>query len=268
MTKSIINIISEYLGFDSDTTIKISKNAQTSYRRYLISKKKGGYRTIFHPSKQTKALQYAFIETILNKLDVHECAAAYIRGRLSPLLVNATKHSSLSFSIRLDFADFFPSISPKDLIRVIKMKEEYKDINNKDEQFLTDSLFIRIPGGKQGLAIGAPSSPIISNAVMYLIDKKITKLALSISPESVYTRYADDIVFSTNNKGGCSEFFDGVKDILAKSSSPKLTLNSAKTFFASRGTRRVVTGLYICPDGQVSLGRKNKRYIKKLLFGS
>ena len=34
----------------------------------------------------------------------------------------------------------------------------------------------------------------------------------------------------------------------------------------SRGTKRVVTGIVICPNAEVSLGRKNKKYVKKLIF--
>ena len=234
---------------------------------YIILRKRGGGdRTIFHPSKFTKSLQYAIIETILRELPVHRSAAGYIRGIKSPLLRNAERHSKFRYSVRIDFEDFFPSICPNDLIDIVKSSEKFKDISGEDEQFLTKSLFVRYPTGHIGLAIGAPSSPIISNIIMFSLDEKISKLAISTSMDSVYTRYADDIVFSTNDSGACRRFLDGVDDLVKNIKSPNLKINTKKTVLTSRGTKRVITGLYICPNGEVSIGRKNKRYVRKLLL--
>jgi len=54
--------------------------------------------------------------------------------------------------------------------------------------------------------------------------------------------------------------------LLEETISPKLKINNDKTLYTSRGTRRTITGLFVTPDGEVSLGRKNKRYVKKLIF--
>lgn len=266
MTNIIIDTISEYLGFEKNIAIVSANKAPTSYKRYFISKKRGGKRAIFHPSKLTKSLQYAFIETILSELPVHHCAAAYVRGVKSPLLKNAKEHSVYPYSVRIDFTDFFPSITPNDLIVIIKKTVKYKNISDEDETFIANALFVTQPRGHLGLAIGAPSSPIISNIVMFEVDEKLTKLSAAISSDSVYTRYADDIVFSTAQKGNCALFFSGCKDVINRITSPKLAINSKKTSFSSKGNRRVITGLYICPSGDVSIGRINKRYIRKLLF--
>ncbi len=265
MNKMILELISAYIGFSPEVTMQLSRNAHKTYRTYLIPKKKGGNRLIFHPSKYTKSLQYAFIETILNQLPVHPYAAAYIRGLKSPLLANAAKHSCYSYTVRIDIKDFFPSIRPTDLINVLHQTTTFNEINSHDQDFLTRSLFVKYRDGKLGLAIGAPSSPVISNIVMFHLDEKICELAMSISSDSIYTRYADDIVFSSNKKGACKDFHDGIKKILKDNASPKLIINKTKTVFTSRGTKRVITGLHICPDGLISIGRKNKRYIKKLL---
>jgi len=266
MDNILINRVAKYLGFKESVVIHSAYNAQESYKQYYIPKKKGGRREIFHPSKLTKSLQYACIETILSELPVHDCAAAYRRGIPSPLLVNAKKHSEYPYSVKIDFTDFFPSIKPPDLINLVKSIDKFKNITKEDESFLTNALFVRMNGWDICLAIGAPSSPIISNAVMYSLDEKLARLSFSISSKSVYSRYADDIVFSTSKKGGCAEFFTGCNEIIAKTNAPKLFINSKKTFFASCRGRRVVTGLFICPDKSVSIGRKNKRKIRSFLF--
>ena len=266
MSDSIIDIIASYLGIPPYEVKQLSLNAHKTYKRYFIPKKKGGQRAIFHPSKQTKTLQYAFIETVLSKLPVHQASAAYIRGVKSPLLINATKHSSYPYSVRIDFKDFFPSIVPSDLIKIINDAGILSKIADEDETFISKSLFVKYPDGNIGLAIGAPSSPNISNIIMFSLDEKFTALAMSIYPESIYTRYADDIFFSSNKTGACKDFEIKIEAILKSIDSPNLKVNRKKTTFTSRGTKRVVTGLYICPDGQVSIGRRNKRYIKKLIF--
>jgi RNA-directed DNA polymerase len=101
---------------------------------------------------------------------------------------------------------------------------------------------------------------------MYELDNKINRLAHNIDRKSVYTRYADDIVFSSDVKRTCKIFYNKLESLFAVTASPKLTINKLKTNFCSRKNRRIVTGLVICPDGKISLGRKNKRYIRKLLL--
>ena len=118
-------------------------------------------------------------------MPVHSSAAAYIRGVKTPLLVNAEKHSRYPYTLRIDFTDFFPSITPNDLIEIVRDTEKYKNITGEDEEYIANSLFVRSPSGHVGLAIGAPSSPLISNIVMYRIDEELIKLASTISPNSV-----------------------------------------------------------------------------------
>jgi hypothetical protein len=67
-------------------------------------------------------------------------------------------------------------------------------------------------------------------------------------------------------KGGCDKFVIKLDKLLKRNKSPGLSINSKKTIFSSRGSKRLITGLYICPNGDISIGRKNKRYIKKLIY--
>lgn len=260
----LIDMITSYLCCDKEELILLSKKAPVTYRRYKIPKKKGGQRIIHHPSKQTKMLQYALMETFLEKLPIHSCAVAYKRGIKSPLSMNANIHAKYRYSIRIDLSDYFHSISSQDLLNQIQ-KNDIK-ISEEDKTFITNCLFIKLPCNRKVLAIGAPSSPVVSNIVMYELDESINKIAREISSQSDYTRYADDIIFSTNIKGGCRCFLKHLREILTKTISPHLEINEDKTIVTSRGGRRVVTGVFIRPDGGISIGRKNKRYIRKLLF--
>ena len=260
----LIDIVSVYIGHTRKETLQTSTKAPKTYKRYKIPKKKSGFRTIHHPSRQTKALQYALIETFLSGFPVHNCAAAYRRNIRSPLFRNANLHAKYSYSVRVDFSDFFHSISPSDLF--VQAGNNGFELSTEAKNFIENCLFIGVLGRRKGLAIGAPSSPCVSNIAMYTLDERITGLAGNISGPSIYTRYADDIIFSTNTKGACNTFFDSLCALISSTTSPRLAINTSKTVFGSRASRRVVTGLVVQPDGGVSLGRKNKRYIRKLLF--
>lgn len=264
MNKSLIDIVAGYLGYTREETLQLSERAPKTYRRYTIPKKKGGRRTIHHPSKQTKALQYALMETFLSRLTIHSCAAAYRRNIGSPLLKNAILHAHYSYSVRVDFSDFFHSISPADLFN--QVNNNGINLSTADKEFIKDCLFIRVPNERKGLAIGAPSSPIVSNIVMYSLDEQIRAITNVISNQAAYSRYADDIFFSINLRGGCQSFYHSLRELISNTNSPRLAINNRKTMFSSRASRRVVTGLFIRPDGGTSIGRRNKRYIRKLLF--
>jgi len=257
-------VAAAYLGLDEAEILTVARKAPKTYRRYLVPKRNGtGMRAIFHPSKETKALQYALLETVLPTLPVHEAAAGYVRGRRSPLLRNARAHSTFRFTVRLDFRDFFPSIVPDDLLDRLVVLDEWSALDEDDRQFITDALFIEFRS-KRFLAIGAPSSPMISNAVMHGLDAHLE--AFASENNDVYTRYADDMLYSTNEKGQCRTFAERVATEISEMDSPHLLLNDEKTLYMSRGTRRAVTGLIVTPEGGVSVGRARKRYLRGLIY--
>lgn len=101
---------------------------------------------------------------------------------------------------------------------------------------------------------------------MFELDELLAREALKVDSNSLYTRYADDIVFSTSKKNGCKDFLKKLKSVLINYNHPKLTINSSKTKFMSRKSKRMVTGLIITPQGKVSIGRENKEFIKMLLY--
>lgn len=264
MKKSLIEIAAFFLGFSVNEVVDLSRKAPLSYFRFEIPKKNGGMRAIFHPSKETKALQYALIETLLRNLKVHSSAIAYIPGKKSPLKINALMHCPYKYSVRIDFQNFFPSIRPNDLVPIIE--QEYGALSSQEIDFLSNSLFVRFKGGSKGLAIGAPSSPWICNIIMNKLDEEIKRVANQLSSDSIYTRYADDLVFSTNVRGVCREFAMQVKLLLQRTQSPMLKINLQKTVFLSRKNKRMVTGIILDSAGAISLGRNNKRYVRKLIF--
>lgn len=256
----IIDLLSEFCCLPKQTIIEIIKKANNNYRMYYILKKnKRSYRQIFHPALETKMLQYGLIDIYLKKIKIHEAATAYRNGKGSPILKNAIQHVKYPYSIHIDFKDFFPSIKPADLISILINSFSFSD---EDINVLEKLLFIRY-GGRIFLAIGSPSSPIISNIIMYNIDEQLYKMAETY--KGVYTRYADDIWFSAYEKESCIEFLSKIKLILKATIRPSLKINDEKTRFCSRKRSRIITGVCITPDGKAVLPRGKKRYIRSLL---
>lgn len=264
--KALVDRVSDYLGLPPQEVANIAARAPTSYRLYAIPKKKGGQRIIFHPARTTKAIQYALFELLLKHLPVHEAAVGYIRGLRSPTRHNAERHAKYAYSIRLDIQDFFPSLQPRDLTHAFTtyLADPTRILSTADYKFLERALFVKYPRASVGLAVGAPSSPALSNALMHEIDKALSDYANTL--EGLYTRYADDLVFSSDRKGACKQFQSALQKHLRETKHPRLRLNRKKTVLMSRGTRRAITGLIVTPTGVISLGRQQKRYVRKLLF--
>jgi len=263
----IIKLLSEYLGFTERMLLNIENKAPYCYREYMIPKKSGGKRLISQPTDEVKAVQYALTDLIFNKLPIHKRAMAYQVGRNSPIQENARQHVDFPYSLRLDFEDFFNSILPEDLSCVIKNDKIFNEsgFTKDDLNFISRICFRRKNHQQLGLAIGAPSSPAISNVVMFRIDENINKKIKSWRHRCIYTRYSDDIVYSSAKKGDCDDFYSFFKNYIESVDNPNLKINESKTAFMSRGTKRKITGLIITPDGNISIGRKQKKYIKKLV---
>jgi RNA-directed DNA polymerase len=110
------------------------------------------------------------------------------------------------------------------------------------------------------LSIGAPSSPMVSNILLYRFDLAIEGLCAGMGV--IYTRYADDLTFSTNRTDVLQRIEKQIPKICTALGSPRLFLNRQKTVYASKRGSRRVTGLVLSNDGLVSIGRDKKRGIR------
>ncbi|MEZ9303140.1 retron St85 family RNA-directed DNA polymerase [Vibrio breoganii] len=239
--------------------------ARSHVKIFHIEKKSGGSREIFHPSKKLKTIQYWLIHSVFSQIPVHDASMAY-RNDIS-ILDNARKHRSNRFFLKMDLKDFFPSISFNDFIPILrdwhaKAKPNWV-LDEEAEHLIKKVCFYK----NDCLAIGYPSSPTISNIVMRDFDSKVSTL---ISAEKygkvVYTRYADDLVFSTEKKGVCSEIKKELQTLIQATTSPNIKVNNLKTKLgSSTGGTASVTGLKICSDGHITIHRKQKDHIRLLL---
>ena len=265
MSNVILSRLSKKLLLNESDLWKFLSSAPHRYKKYRIEKRNGkGFREIAQPSKELKFVQNTVINNfeLFSSLPIHNAAKAY-RKNLN-IKDNAEAHKSNSYLLKMDFSNFFPSIRPSDLISHIE-KFGKIELNNLDKQVVSKLFFYdKYRNSNLVLSIGAPTSPYISNTVMYDFDGLVEEFCKK--NEIVYTRYADDLTFSTSKKGVLFEIPEFIELALKDIAYPKLSINVDKTVFLSKRNNRHITGLVVSNEGGVSIGRKKKRYIKSLVY--
>lgn len=256
MSKLLPILVTE-TGLGEHDVLAIVRNAPVRYKTYPIQKRNGGERLISQPARELKALQRVLAENFLSQLPVHRAATAY-RPSIS-IRHNAATHAQNGPILKFDFKDFFPSITSHDWRSYCQKKSLFVDPD--DIWISTNIFFHRAPGSRKlRLAIGAPSSPSLSNVLMNDFDTTIAEL---VGKDKVtYTRYADDLTFSAKRTGFLTGVEKSLRRVLREIESPSLTLNPSKTVLATTKYKRVVTGLVLTNDRTVSLGHERKRRIR------
>ena len=234
----------------------LARSAPYRYKVYEIKKRTPGKtRVIAQPAREVKRLQYWVIKNVLRRYPIHSAALAYRKGK--GIFKNAGAHAKGRYLLKLDFTDFFHSIKGADLKRFIG-EHQWASLDESDLNYLVRILFwMPMRDGDFVLSIGAPSSPMLSNLLLYEFDRRVAAYCKPIGV--IYTRYADDLTFSTNAKGVLATVEREVVHICRALPYPRLSLNREKRVHASRAGQRRVTGLVLSNDGSVSLGRERKR---------
>jgi len=241
-------------GLSERDVLKIVLSAPTRYKTYSIQKRNGGTRIISQPAREVKYLQRIIVDHFLINQPIHNAALAYRVGK--SIRDNALVHAKNCAILKLDFKDFFPSIVATDWVNFCEKNAVFKD--PQDIEFSSNLLFWKKKHSAiLRLAIGAPSSPMLSNILMYDFDCMISEAVRKDHVE--YSRYADDLTFSAKRVGNLKYIQKYLNNILREIKHPKLRINEDKTVYVTKKNRRFVTGLVLTDDGKVSLGRDRKR---------
>lgn len=223
------------------------------YRTFKIPKKSGGLRTLCEPSADLKLLQRALVKELKPLFAIHDAAFAY-RDGLS-IKDNAARHAHSAANKQLDFADFFSSLSDEDwraCCRRIVPGWSAEDIEVSTRVFFNNTL----ERGVWRLAMGAPSSPWVSNVLLAPFDAFVTN---QLAPSGViYTRYADDLTFSAPDEDCLAGVDDAIEAALVQCRYERLTLNAHKTRAASLPNLGAVTGVFVDGRGGMSAGEDRK----------
>ncbi|WP_215754551.1 reverse transcriptase family protein [Acetobacter sp. P5B1] len=231
------------------------------YQYFWIRKRSGGRRLISVPEPDLMHIQRWIAGHLLARQPVHRASAAF-RPKAS-ISKCARQHCEARWLIKLDISGFFGSISEIQVYRVFRRMGyaplvafelarlcTHAPANSKryqqDSKWLVrkcESRKFYTQWGIGYLPQGAPSSPMLSNLIMVEADKKIAKLATNQG--LTYTRYSDDITFSTTRGYDRERAKKIVRDTTAILRRMGLAVNDKKTRIIPPGGRKIVLGLLV-----------------------
>ena len=239
------------LGFSAKTLYGLSNNLEKHYHNVLIPKRDGSKRKLSVPDLILKRVQKSIADNILAQYPVSKYAKAYKVG--SNVQRNAQPHIGKKKILKLDIEGFFDHILYSQVKNIVFCEEKFAE---PIRVLLTMLCYY-----KESLPQGAPTSPAITNIIMYDFDETVG--AFCGEKKIAYTRYCDDMTFSGDFDEG--EVIAFVKGELCKLG---LFLKNRKTAVIPASKRQTVTGIVVNEKLNITKDYKKKirqemHYIQK-----
>ena len=230
---------------------------EPDYISFSIPKKSGGNRLIQSPFNDLMKLQSRlnfYLQNYYHLIRPEEIHGFVInpnkKEKICNIVDNAKIHINKKQVLNLDLKDFFPSI------KAYRVKElfvsEYFKFNDEVANAL--ALLVTYEGK---LPIGAPTSPVISNFVCLELDANL--ITFCKENQINYSRYADDLTFSSNgdiSKETISRIFEIIKN-------NSFEVNHKKTRLKSNQRKQTVTGLVV--NEKVNVDRTTLKMVRAML---
>lgn len=222
------------------------------YHSFAIPKRNGGKRLINAPKPWLKMLQKRLADVLYECVAEAEKTASSRRPlahgfvKRYSIFTNASVHKNRRYVLNLDLEDFFPSFN-FGRVRGFFIKDKRFRLNEK-----VATVIAQIACHNNELPQGSPCSPIISNLIGHLLDVRLVRLAEKY--KCTYSRYADDLTFSTNR----NEFPPALATqnpekrqwelgwpLVKEIQDAGFKVNNDKTRMQLRGSRQETTGLVV-----------------------
>lgn len=244
--------LANHLNLSEYTLHKIIKCTDKYYKEIRIPKKNGGTRRLACPSKKLKAVQAWILRNILDHLSVNPSATAF--KKRTNITSNIERHTDNQFFLCLDIDNFFESIPQKNINNFFKALGYNKHVS---------FILAKICTYKGFLPQGGVTSPALSNLINIKLDKRIS--GYCSKRNIVYSRYADDFTFSSNNPNKLIQSIKILKKIINEEN---YQLNNNKTRIIRPGNAKKITGLLITDEGKISIGRKQRKTLRATIYNS
>ena len=242
----------------------------TRYRSFVIPKRNGGVRQINAPCPELMLLQRRVCDLLqncaaeINTLHGWEDQLAHGFKRERSIVTNARKHRARRFVFNIDIEDFFASIN-FGRVRGFLIKS-----NDFALQPPVATIIAQIACHENALPQGSPCSPVISNLIGSILDVRLCKLASDCG--CTYSRYADDITFSTNKQDFPAEIAKASEEeqhhwevgnrLRSLMTQSGFAVNDSKTRMQYRTSRQDVTGLVV--NRKVNIRSEYRRTVRAM----
>lgn len=240
---------------------------KSRYTTFEIPKKLGGNRIISTPATSLKLIQKKLNQVLQCVYQVKPSVHGFVKNK--NIVTNAKAHVGKRYVLNFDLKDFFVSIN-FGRVRGMFMALPYA-LNPE-----VATVIAQICCHNNQLPQGAPTSPIVSNMLCAKLDSQFQKLAKKY--RFTYTRYADDITFSTtrpnlpeeiayiieteNNKEKLEKVVLG-KDIYSIIQENNFEINELKVRIQNAQEHQEVTGITV--NTFPNLDRNYIRQIRAML---
>ncbi len=226
------------------------------YRQFYIPKPDGKKRLIETPVKSLKDIQkklsYNLQAVYIGTGIIPPCSYGFIlstedEDHTRDIYTNAKRHVGKKWVYGLDLKDFFHCIRINRVEHVLRQGPFHFTKN-------ASRCLAQLVTFKGRLPMGASTSPVISNLVCVPLDRQLS--ALAESEGWTYTRFADDMTFSSDTRFDESAT-QKIKEIIKKHGFP---INHKKERQHHEKEQPEITGL-ILVNGQPDI---SDNYIKRL----
>ena len=229
----------------------LSNHTEEHYQKIQIPKRNGAWRTLYIPDSLLKYVQKQILHRVLARLPVSYCASAYKKD--CSLKENAAPHTGKSIVLKLDILDFFGNITYISVYQHAFPGELFPPP--------VRTLLAHLCCYRDFLPQGAPTSPYISNLVLFPFDRYMERWCKN--QNITYTRYCDDLTFS-----GSFEPEAVIRKVSSFLLRMGFEINPKKMKICPQGQRQIITGIVVNEKTQVpKTYRRNLRqeiyYIEK-----
>lgn len=239
------------------------------YHNFCIPKQFGGMRIISSPDPDLKKIQSFIKNKILDTKFIQKRIYSHVYSyrKSYSIIDNARKHIDSKWMVKVDINNFFNSINEYSVYNFFSSLGYSSFLSFALTRLVTCPTPYNInefnANTVGSLPQGSPTSPQISNLIFFDIDKIFNSLAKKYN--YIYTRYADDIIFSTYENitmhHACC-LINIIKNTLNKYG---YRINKKKTKIVFPHSKKIVNGIVI-KDGRLLLSKKFKEEIKKDIF--
>lgn len=222
---------------------KEKKGTENSYKTFEIEKKSGGVRIIHAPNDELKFVQKRLANLLwvtqkkVWKENNIKANISHAFEEKKSIVTNAKIHRNKKFVLNVDLEDFFSSF------HFGRVKGFFEKDNNFKVPKDVAVIIAQLTCYQGSLPQGSPSSPIITNLICKIMDFRILKLAKQFKLD--YSRYADDLTFSTNNKTFLGQEKTYLKKLNEEIERAGFKINNKKTRLQFSSSRQEVTGLIV-----------------------
>jgi RNA-directed DNA polymerase len=252
-----IDDVAQLIQVKTESLLEIIEKSDESYYKFRIPKKRGGYREIDSPNGNLKLIQRRinYLLSVIYYGMKPACVHGFVKSvteqsKSFSIASNAVVHVKAQYVLNMDIKDFFHSV---DIWRVKRVFMSYPFFFENDMAAFMALLCTY----QERLPMGAPTSPVVSNLACFLFDRRMMRFAEE--QELRFTRYADDLTFSSSRKI-MQTTIDAATHIIKEYG---FAVNEKKTRTFTSGGRQVVTGLKV--NERVNVGRKYIRNIRAML---